>query len=315
MSISSFWLATVVVATATLATGCSTFTLLSVPANYVVQKNSSPTPHETRPPIVSASQELANRRMIYIVQPGDTVYSIAWAFELNDQKIIALNHLEPPYQLTSGEELLLQDTVDKSKTEKVVTIQPIHQTAPDNNANKLINDIDDNDRDHDHYDGPKPVKTVQIQLKSVKQNIARPRSTAASRDDNQPRTSAAAVTYWAWPTKGTVITQFNQSGLQKGVELRGEYGQEIRAAQHGRVVYSGNSLNYFDNLIIIKHDQDLMSAYGYNAHNLVKVGDQVERGQKIALMGHHHNKPTLYFEIRHKGKPINPQRLLPKLSR
>lgn len=114
---------------------------------------------------------------------------------------------------------------------------------------------------------------------------------------------------WVNPTNGTINKTFNFK--LKGVDYTGVYGQDIYAINDGKVVYSGNGLKGYGNLIIIKHDKMYLSAYANNTDNLVKEGDMVKRGQKIATMGKGANgKPLLHFEVRQNGKPIDPSVLL-----
>jgi lipoprotein NlpD len=98
-----------------------------------------------------------------------------------------------------------------------------------------------------------------------------------------------------------------------GILLAGHVGQEIRAACAGRVVYSGSGLRSYGNLIIIKHSENLLSAYAHNRDSLVRDGQEVSAGQPIAHMGEGApQKPVLYFEIRRYGKPIDPKTILPE---
>lgn len=117
---------------------------------------------------------------------------------------------------------------------------------------------------------------------------------------------------WHWPTKGNIVKPYSeQSQTSKGIDIAGKFRQPIYASLSGKVVYSGNGLMGYGNLIIIKHSDDYLSAYAYNAQNLVKEGDNVIRGQKVALMGKPNNKtPRLHFEIRRQGKPVNPSQYI-----
>jgi lipoprotein NlpD len=121
---------------------------------------------------------------------------------------------------------------------------------------------------------------------------------------------------WRWPTIGKVVQTFSPGDPErKGVRISGVVGQPVVAAEAGRVVYSGSGLVGYGNLVIIKHDDDYLSAYGYNKKLLVKEGDEVARGEQIARMGSPRNgaDSMLHFEIRKEGRPINPLPLLPKL--
>lgn len=113
---------------------------------------------------------------------------------------------------------------------------------------------------------------------------------------------------WLWPTEGNVVKGFNEQGsISKGIDISGKLRQPIYASLSGEVVYSGSGLVGYGNLIIIKHSDDYLSAYAYNAANLVSEGNWVTRGQKIALMGQaESNGSRLHFEIRQHGKPVNP---------
>lgn len=110
---------------------------------------------------------------------------------------------------------------------------------------------------------------------------------------------------WIMPTKGNVVRGFNPK--LKGVDFTGNAGQPIYAVATGKVLYSGNGLVGYGNLIIIKHDENYLTAYSHNKDNLVREGVTVTKGQKIATMGFgKNNEPLLHFEVRKKGKPIDP---------
>ncbi len=118
---------------------------------------------------------------------------------------------------------------------------------------------------------------------------------------------------WSWPTSGRVVTEFNAApGSGTGLLIAGRKGQQVRAAAAGRVVYAGGGLIGYGNLIIIKHNETYLSAYGYNATLLVKEGASISRGQPIATMGEGPGQaPRLHFEIRRNGKPVSPRKYLP----
>lgn len=119
---------------------------------------------------------------------------------------------------------------------------------------------------------------------------------------------------WSWPTFGKVGAPFNNKlGGNKGIDIVGVSGQPILACNHGRVVYSGTGISSYGKLIIIKHNDDYLSAYAYNQDLLVDEGQTVKTGQKIATMGRNNDgNPSLHFEIRYFGKPTNPLLYLPK---
>ncbi len=109
---------------------------------------------------------------------------------------------------------------------------------------------------------------------------------------------------WGNPTNGVIVQEFSTSS--KGVNYEGILGQNIKAVNDGKVLYSGNALKDYGNLIIVKHSDNYLSVYGYNKKNLVQAGDVVHRGDTIALMGNKNNKAVLHFEIRKQGVPIDP---------
>jgi lipoprotein NlpD len=117
----------------------------------------------------------------------------------------------------------------------------------------------------------------------------------------------------AWPTSGQVVVEFGgRPGSGTGVLIDGRAGQPIRAAAAGRVVYSGGGLIGYGQLIIIKHNDTYLSAYGHNASLLVREGEAIEKGQRIATMGEGPGRePRLHFEIRRNGKPVDPRQFLP----
>lgn len=129
---------------------------------------------------------------------------------------------------------------------------------------------------------------------------------------NQPATATATVSAatldglnWLAPTSGKIVQPYNAT--TKGVDVLGKEGQPVVAAYGGTVAYSGNGLKGYGNLVIIKHDGNYLTAYSHNKINLVKEGDKVKRGQKIAELGKtESDRPILHFELRKSGKPIDP---------
>ncbi len=131
-----------------------------------------------------------------------------------------------------------------------------------------------------------------------------------SRNNAKPATAAVPSSLaWAWPTDRLAAPQPVASG---GIILQGRVGQDIRAASAGRVVYTGTGIRGYGNLIIIKHGENLLSAYAHNRDALVRDGQEVSLGQLIGHMGEGApQKPALYFEIRRNGKPVDPLTFLP----
>src|SRR5690606_20518430 len=119
-----------------------------------------------------------------------------------------------------------------------------------------------------------------------------------------PAPVAGKVDTWVWPAKGRVVSRFSSSDNgNKGIDIAGQRGQDVNATAAGKVVYAGNALRGYGNLVIIKHNDDYLSAYAHNDRVLVREQDTVTAGQKIALMGSSGtNNVRLHFEIRYKGK-------------
>ncbi len=144
--------------------------------------------------------------------------------------------------------------------------------------------------------------------------VSQPAQTTQRRSTKPlPKIPAQAPPPWAWPTKGRINVAFGgKPGTGTGVLINGRIGQPIQAAASGRVVYAGSGLIGYGQLIIIKHNDTYLSAYGYNASLLVKEGDKIRKGQRIATMGEGpERKARLHFEIRRNGNPVNPQQYLP----
>jgi lipoprotein NlpD len=143
---------------------------------------------------------------------------------------------------------------------------------------------------------------------------ARPLSPSKPPTRSAPSVTAAGVVApgWSWPTDRSGAPQTVPSG---GILLYGQLGQDIRAASAGRVVYTGSGIRGYGNLIIIKHGENLLSAYAHNRESLVHDGQEVAEGELIGHMGEGApNKPVLYFEIRRNGKPIDPLGFLARVK-
>lgn len=128
----------------------------------------------------------------------------------------------------------------------------------------------------------------------------------------RPSQPTHPVSHWQWPAKGKVVDRYSQTiGGNQGVDIVGRYGEPVRAAANGVVVYSGAGVRGYGNLIIVKHNDSYLSAYAFNKRILVKEGSRVRAGQKIAEMGRTDaGRVMLHFEIRRDGKPMNPLRYL-----
>ena len=142
-----------------------------------------------------------------------------------------------------------------------------------------------------------------------------PTTTASSKPASRtpPEIKPQPPPPWAWPTRGEIVAEFAaRPGSGTGLVIGGRAGQAVRAAAAGRVVYSGGGLIGYGQLIILKHNDTYLSAYGHNASLLVREGENIKKGQRIATMGEGPGQePRLHFEIRRDGKPVNPRQYLP----
>ena len=143
-----------------------------------------------------------------------------------------------------------------------------------------------------------------------------PASTTPSTPDRTVSTvDQPAPTSWYWPAKGKLVPNRNAAGVGDGINISNRVGDAVFAASNGKVVYSGSGLKGYGKLIIIKHNATYLSAYGYNREILVKEGEQVKGGQRIAKMGEGPGRvPMLHFEIRRDGKPVDPLEYLKVLK-
>lgn len=203
---------------------------------------------------------------LYVVRPQDTLYSIAWRFDLDYHDLARWNNIGSDFRITVGQTLRLTGAAAPARAAaKAGQTPPVRRTA------------------------------------QPPANIAAPRAGA---------TAGGSSLKWVWPTEHPTAPLPVPGG---GILIAGHVGQEIRAACAGRVVYSGSGLRSYGNLIIIKHSENLLSAYAHNRDSLVVDGEEVSVGQLIAHMGEGApQKPVLYFEIRRFGKPIDPKTILPE---
>lgn len=251
------------------------------------------------------------RGSYYEVEKGDTLYFISYITGREVKDIIVSNKLSHPYTIYPGQKLQLWKpkyvAPEYGKPGTVAVVKPPVKTA----ANKVS-----------PLAKPKPaVKPKPAEQKTDNKVVdpARTKEYSQTTKGNKTVTKKAEstnnkVVRWIWPTKGRVIANFsNAENGNKGIDIAGQRGQAVKASAAGVVVYAGNALRGYGNLVIIKHSDDYLSAYAHNESVLVKEQQKVKVGQKIASMGSSgSNSVRLHFEIRYKGKSVNPLRHLPK---
>ena len=208
-----------------------------------------------------------------VVAVGDTLYSIAWEAGRNYKELAAWNGIAPPYLIQPGQKLRL--------------------VPPGTNPASI-----------------KQAKTNEAAKKSVK---AEKNKKSDGGQTEKIKHAATDFGPWSWPAEGKILNYYGQNRGNKGLDIGGKRGQSVRAAAAGKVVYQGSGLRGYGQLIILKHNDDFLSAYAHNDKVYVKEGDMVKRGQQIAEMGiSGADRVKLHFEIRRGGTPVDPLLYLPK---
>ena len=222
------------------------------------------------------------------------MFSLAWRYEKDLKKLASANGLRSPYTLYTGQRL----TLDTSKA-RVIPRKSAATTTPKTTRTAAT----------------KPA-TSRPEATTLKTSI--PKTTVPeTRQKTASATSQRSVTLpsqWRWqrPVPGRITRHYDKSALFKGVDLQVRPGQPVHAAAPGLVVYAGNGLRGYGDLIIVKHSDVFLSAYGHNKKIKVKEGQVVKAGQTISEAGGDPaNRRRLYFEIRKDGKPVNPLQYLP----
>ncbi len=266
------------------------------------------------------------RGSYYEVKKGDTLYFIAYLTDKDVNDLIRFNGLSKPYTIYPGQKLKLWQAQYVAPNLKhkanspeapeisvpVVTLPPPVVTPPTPKPSVSSTDSAKKTAKTE----PKTPKKEPV--KKVEQS--KPKEYVEPKGKDNVKTATAPtkpkndkISKWLWPTKGRVVKNFS-AGEQgnKGIDIAGQRGQAIIATAAGTVVYSGDALRGYGNLIIVKHNDKFLSAYAHNERLLVSEGQKVKAGQKIATMGSSGTKSVrLHFEIRYQGKSVNPKRYLP----
>jgi len=208
----------------------------------------------------------------YRVQPGDTLSGIARSNGQNNRDIIAWNNLSDPNHIEVNQLLRVSPTAGGGAA--MAASAPMPAPAP--------------------------------------ASVGAAPALASTDAPTEPAAPAAARSIaFGWPARGPLLGRFDDTH-NKGIDIGGAPGEPVRAAANGRVVYAGNGLRGYGNLIIVKSDATFLTAYAHNRDLKVKEGDSVTKGQEIAEMGNSDsNRVMLHFEVRRDGKPVDPLRYLP----
>jgi lipoprotein NlpD len=247
----------------------------------------------------------------HTVKRGDTLYSIAFSYGLDYRKLAAANGIGAPYTIYPGQHVLIKEATPAVQTQESEAPVPTEIQASSPVYAPVPGPV-----------SPVPIATAPTPIIQTKPPVTESPSppTAASKSSTskvKPARTEATFTggkigTWRWPASGSVTRGYSGS-VHKGIDIGGARGDPVIAVAAGKVVYAGTGIAGFGELLIVKHNEVYLSAYGHNERMLVSEGEVVAAGQTIAEKGSSGtDKVKLHFEIRKEGKPIDPQRLLPQ---
>lgn len=265
------------------------------------------------------------------VNEGDTLFSIARAYSTDQSELVRLNNLTPPYNLSRGQQLKLPSTVSQittvTETAEVVTPPQItSETLPPVSSGPIATTENANgSKTHSSSAGviteetlaPPPGATSGTgNLGATTQLPPPPKEVAAAKPASNKPALGAGVPKFSWPTNGSTLSEYGPKAGGRhndGINIGAPLGSPVRAAAAGEVVYAGDNVAGFGNLVLVRHSGGYASAYGHLQNPLVKRGDMVDAGQAIAQVGKTGNvsTPQLHFEIRKGTQAVNPKPYLP----
>ena len=283
IQVRQIWLAVAAVAVA----GCASKPPAPAP---IVDRSASPAARPSAPAPAPAPAPRESGRDSYTVQRGDTLYSIALAHGVDPRELARWNEITNPSLIQVGQVLRLKPGAAAAETNGAVA-----STAPVTTGGKLET---------------RPLTGAPAAAAAPKAET--PKTEAPKAEASKPaQPDVASPIAFLWPAKGAVIATFDEP-RSKGIDIAGNEGEPVLAAADGEVAYIGSALRGYGNLVIIKHSDDFVSAYAHNKQVLVKQGQAVKKGQRIADLGKSDaDRPKLHFEIRRQGKPVDPIRYLP----
>ncbi len=242
-----------------------------------------------------AGEELLSERFegaAHTVQPGDTLYAIAWRYNLNHRDLIQWNAIGPPFTIYPGQQIRLRPARARGASSTSLLRLPGQPEAPGTPRAE--------------GEGTVPVPAAARAGNSDPRPAVR--VTAAPAVDPPGAARVPDRGDWLWPTEGNLVGRFRPgSKSAAGVDIAGSEGQPVVASAPGTVVYSGSGIPSYGRLLIVKHSEEYLSAYAHNRKLLVSEGERVAGGQPIAEMGRDTDaRVMLHFEIRRQGKPVDP---------
>lgn len=239
-----------------------------------------------------------------VVKKNENLFQIAKRSGHDYQKLAQLNNINPPYSIYPGQKIyfsknhqsfqgMLSNFLILPKEKEIPIVKP--------KKNDMVKFYARN------FEGSENNKVNVSAIPEKKKEVSPPF------EKEGPGGISGKVIRWQWPVIGKLLRTSASHKNSKGIDIGGSLGQPIKAAAGGTIVYSGNALKGYGNLIIIKHNENFLSAYAHNDKLMVKEGDHVTFGQTIATMGKTGSSDVkLHFEIRHQGKPVDPLKFLPK---
>lgn len=242
-------------------------------------------------PSTLPGHENAGKPGYYSVQRGDTLTRIGLDHGQGWRDLVRWNQLANPNEIEVGQVLRVAPPDVQVEASGVIS-RPVAGTAATRPA-------------------PSSPSAGASASNSSTVSAVRPPSASAPAVTNPAPAATGAGPSFAWPVRGPVTTSFDEA-RNKGLDFEGKAGDPVMAASEGQVVYAGSGLRGYGQLVIIKHDQNFLSAYAHNQKLLVQEDQKVSKGQVIAEMGSTDtDRVKLHFEIRRQGKPVDPARWLP----
>lgn len=284
-----------------LSSGCMTGRPAPVSERLPPPQAKSP-PLKPAPRAAQASAPDQPRPESYTVKAGDTMYSIALEFGLDYRELAAWNNVEPS-RIRVGQQLRLSPPGGVVATPLRTPPGAVEGKPLGSGAGAVAGARTE----------PRGVRVPYSDQAYAQMSGVKPEAVAKAADqpDARPFPPGADEVDWIWPVSGKVVSPFNEAS-NKGIGIAGKMGQPVMAAGPGRVIFSGTGIRGLGKLIVIKHNEKFLSVYAHNRELLVKEGQTVTRGQKIAEMGNTDtDQVKLHFEIRRLGKPVDPAALLP----
>jgi lipoprotein NlpD len=241
---------------------------------------------------------------IHRVQRGDTLYSIAFRNGLDYRELARINQISAPFTIYVGQEIRLDARPAEPPRAAAASKPPpapvTTSAVPPPSKPLASNTV-------------APTATVPAPIPSTPPPTATPVKPVVAAPPPATAAASGSGIAWRWPADGQRVAGYVAGDQTKqGIDIAGKAGDPVRAAADGEIVYSGNGLIGYGELIIVKHNASLLSAYGHNRRRLVQEGDKVKAGQQIAEMGSSSaSRDMLHFEIRKNGKPVDPLGFLP----